>query len=194
MRIFAAVLLLFLLAGCAAGTRPAAAPAAAGRAVYQAERTAPDGTRTLVSINYTAPENDLKGSSFSFGEVDPAAWADSYRPVIAATFGGQHKPAEQPKPDSAGHDMGQYILYGCGAICLLVGLGLVGVGRHVKLGTLAFVGSGVFFTIAVTIERFAWIYAYALGGGVVIVLSAVGWALWRDYRDGQMPTTIPSIA
>ena len=170
------ILLLLAVAGCDI-TSGVSKPPAAGTASYRTETTSPDGTTTKTEVVYTAPESDAKGSSLLLGTLDS--------PSIAATFGGQYEPAKPLPSASAGHNMGQYILYGCGAVCVMVGLGLIGVGRHIKLGTLAFIGSGVFFTLAVTIDQFAWIYAYLLGAGILIVLSVIGWALWRDYQDDQ---------
>lgn len=162
---FGAWLLLFVLLATGCETTKANP---GGATWERLEEVGIDGSKRILEKGaFTAPQDDSRGSSFSFSGP------------VSGMFGGQW----QRKHNSVGSTWGQKALYGSGIGLIVLGGVLIGWGRHFKLGGIAgAVGVGL-IVCAVVIDQFPFLIVVGFGGGLVIAGGFVGWMLWVDYKD-----------
>jgi len=161
----------FLITGCQSVSSEQ--KNAAGTASYKKLTVTEKSGKSTVTEEFqiVSPENDAKGSTFVFSPESNS---------ISGSFGGQHKIDRKPEPKNR---IGEWVFFGSSAILIFLGIGLISVGKHFKLGSLAFVGAAACTGIAVTIDQFAWVWAYVTGGGIVLLLAFVGYNLWSDWKN-----------
>ena len=178
MIVVCCLMLMALLAlnGCTApGNRPAPAPAP-GSVSIQRTTTEPGGTVKEERITYTTPELADGPGALEVGDVK-ASFAKGRDPIIPEI--------KDVWP--------QRMLYAVGVVCILLAGGLIGVGQHFKLGTIAGICGGCIIALAQFLEHFGLQVALFTGMGILGAGCFVGFYLWKDYKaDGRIDALNPS--
>ena len=160
--------------------------------------TASDGTTTTETVKVAAPQASTTGTPVSL-PWGGAWWAGASQPDsglvkteantlppparIEVGFSGSQDIAGITEVRASADDSTEkWIFYGASCVCLIMAFGL-GYYGHFKLMGLAFLGCGCLAALGVAVTKYPAQLMLGAGAVVILILSAVGWFLWRDYKD-----------